>query len=207
MDIDTRTQYDDEMDDNVAGGDDDTSTLHTPGDKSNLKSKAGKVVNYLEGRHFPRTVLKYNASDGEIILMNPSTRADLEFYLLQYDVDKLQAVGDGLASVSEIIKGGFSGGFSVKKHGWKKVLQKISLILLTVVLLLGLLFMAFAVISILVVTIMAQKAPPSFQKLKEAMFYYLAYALILLIFFGTLVIMYNMITARMFQISSASSAV
>ena len=172
-------------------------TLRRLGNK--VITKTGKLF----GMHFPQTVVKYNLTDGELMMMDSATRADLEFYLLGYDVDKLQSIGDGLASVSEIIKGGFKGGFNPKKHGWKKVLQKIALLILTITLLAGIILMSVAVITIIVITIIGAKAPPSLLNVREAMFYYLAYVLIVIIFFGTILILYNMINARIFEVDTA----
>ena len=76
----------------------------------------------------PYTVIKYNGANGDVMMMGWHDRADLEYYLLNYNVDKNSSTGTNAQTLMNVISTGnisaLSYDFNMKRDGVLPTISK-----------------------------------------------------------------------------------
>jgi hypothetical protein len=95
---------------------------------------ASKVLNHMDGNvaYFPYTAVKHITDDLELISMPWNQRADFEFYLLNYNVDRNADLATGANSLSTLFRTRNLGKALSFKRGYREGIASICAIILLI---------------------------------------------------------------------------
>ena len=138
--------------------------------------------------NYPYTAVKYLQDDADLANLTWKQRADFEYELLKYNVNRNADVATGVDSISTIFKTRDLFRAFNKKDGFKAVVLKITAILTVLAL------VAVILALILLVVFKLCKAPPQYT---GAMARFLLYCLYLFIILTMVVFLSNTVLTRM----------
>lgn len=143
--------------------------------------------------NYPYTTLKYLTNNVEVESLGFDDRSDLEYLMLNYDVDKNLETGASAQSIVKMIRErNVFAGFDVKKDGVRlTVIKIVSLILVLVIIL-----VLIAIISIVVLFLCS--ATYAMKPLKQ----FLLYTFLLLIILSIVIMFYNKVMQRIAMTSN-----
>jgi len=142
------------------------------------------AMNKLDNRisNAPNTAVKYSLNSGDLLLMRWEDRADLEYFLLKYDVDKNSATGNNTEGLRKMLDTkSIMGGYSYKKDGLTGLLSIIISILVVICLVF---FLACIIIIFVLFIIQMPEEIKPFQRYISATVLCILIIVILVYFFN-----------------------